>query len=175
VSRPIYVVAFPSWTDAARVPVEAFRTQHDPHAALLGAHFTLVFGSTLAAEVIAEEVRAVAARVPVVPFKIGRAARMQSGGGATLAVLVPDLGQAAIGALHDALHRGALAPEWRLEIDFHPHLTIGCAATPALAQALCDRWNDAGAELCGVLETLTVGALDEGAFRVESTHRLRTP
>jgi 2'-5' RNA ligase superfamily len=173
VSRRNYVVAFPAWAGDAGVAVEAFRRLHDPHAALLGAHFTLVFGSTLAVQAIADEVRAVAAIAACVPFVAHRAACMPSGDGATLAVLLPDPGQAGIGVLHEALHRGVLAPERRRGVDLDPHLTIGRAATPALAQALCDRWNDTGVEPHGVLEALAVGTLEDGAFCVASTHRLQ--
>ena len=114
--------------------IEAFRTAHDPLAASLPAHVTLVFPfeSTLTALQVATHVKRVVARWPQLPLRL-EGAEALLGQWVNLRVTQ---GRAAVVELHDRLYRGVLAPFLRSELAFDPHLTLGRVADAADAVAL---------------------------------------
>jgi 2'-5' RNA ligase len=109
--------------------IERFRAAHDPLAATLAAHVTLVFpfASTLGAVQVAAHVRRALARWPVLPVRFEGLGHFHG----DWVYVRMSLGAAAVTALHDRLYRGALAPFLRRELGYEPHVTIG-RASPAL-------------------------------------------
>lgn len=125
------VVAFPEGLPDA---VEAFRRDHDPLAAALGAHLTLVFpfASSLSGMQVAAHVRRVAGGWPVLPLALAGVDAYD----ARWVHLRVTRGAPALAELHDRLYRGALAPFLRREFDYAPHLTVGRAADAAACDAV---------------------------------------
>ena len=79
--------------------------------------------------------------------------------------LVPDEGYSDLSRLHDHLYRGVLAEHLRLDVPFIPHITMGACSDHWLAKRLCDDLNDHGLEVGGLVDTLTVAAVDGGKVR----------
>ena len=67
------VVAFPVLADADGRFIEELRRKHDPNAARLGAHVTLVFPTTeTSADVLAARVGALSAKTAPIGFELRR-------------------------------------------------------------------------------------------------------
>ena len=175
VSRPPLprraVVWFPP--QALCEDIERFRAAHDPLAAALRAHVTLVFpfASTLGGVQVAAHVRRALARWPVLPVRLEGLGHFH----ADWIYLRMTQGHAAVTALHDRLYRGALAPFLRRDLPYEPHLTIGrahdasaCEALLAAARAArLDRPREA------VMRALTLVTLtDDGRVAPESEFAL---
>lgn len=73
-----------------------------------------------------------------------------------LSFLAPEEGFSALVKLHDALYRGMLASELRLDIPFLPHITVGKTSDPWEAKVLADQLNGQPRAIQGMLETLDV-------------------
>jgi 2'-5' RNA ligase len=123
------IVAYPHPLPSA---VEAFRAQHDPVAAHIAAHVTLVFpfASSLTDVQLVAHITRVVRRWPSLPIAL-------SGVGAYAAQwvhLTVTQGSVALTELHDRLYRGALSTFLRGEFAYEPHVTIG----RALAADACE-------------------------------------
>lgn len=131
------VIALPRWSDPADgARVQALRQLHDPQAALVPPHVTLVFPTDADGDAVAAEVAAAAAVTPALPLCFTAIAPYADPlSGDTYAFLLPQDG-AAVTRLHDCLHAGALAPRLRRDIPYRPHLTIGRFRTAAEAEAV---------------------------------------
>ena len=79
--------------------------------------------------------------------------------------LVPNEGNAEVSQLHDALYRGVLEPYLRLEFPYIPHVTVASTKDFRRAKQLCDRLNQDGVRVEGVLSSLTVGVLQSGKLQ----------
>ena len=158
---PLFTVAFPDLDANARAWVQALRERHDPQAALIEAHFTLLFGvSEVSQADYLAHVAAVARVSAPIDLRCSRVQPWAGPGDAELYLfLQPDEGREAITELHDRLCRGPLATQLRPELPYLPHITLGRVQGRARAQALCDEMNAQSREFCGRLNTLTVVAL----------------
>jgi len=87
--------------------------------------------------------------------------------------LVPDDGYAAISKLHDRLYTGPLAPSLRLDFPYVPHITIGAKQSRVEAKKLCEILNEQHLEISGVINTITVGSLQDGGFANVARYQLR--
>jgi 2'-5' RNA ligase len=136
--------------------VERFRARHDPLAAALPPHVTLVFpfASSLGAIQVAAHVRRVTARWPALPVRFEGLSHFH----ADWVYLRVGRGHAAAVELHDRLYRGALAPFLRRDLPYEPHLTIGRATPAHDAGALMDAARAAGLDRPrdDVMRTLTL-------------------
>ena len=124
---PRFAVAwFPDFPGIERV--EAFRRRHDPAAALIPAHVSLVFPFATALSVLQLEthVRRVAGRWPPIAVTFRRA-RIEAN---EFVFLMAARGAAAVTALHDKLYTRSLAPHLRHEFPYAPHITL--ARNPSL-------------------------------------------
>ena len=126
----LYVVAWPVLAEADDTALRRLRAQYHPdEAALIGPHFTLVFG---AADDEAPHLAAALDAVPARPFwfMLDRLARHDAPPPARKAWLfaVPDDGEAELRDLHDGLNPG---PD---PVPFEPHLTLGVFERPAEAE-----------------------------------------
>lgn len=165
---PLFTIACLDIPDAQRCFIEDFRRAHDPQAALVPAHFTLVFGSADTDEAAClRHVESVAQAVAPIRFHC-RCAMLGADERAERAFvyLVPDEGHSAIALLHDRLYGGPLAPSRRLRVPYTPHVTIGSCTDFSQAKAWCDALNAEGIDVAGTLSELTVGALRSGSFQV---------
>jgi 2'-5' RNA ligase len=172
---PLFTNACLDIPDAPRRFIEDFRRTHDPQAALVPAHFTLVFGSADTDETAClRHVESVAQATSPIRFHC-RCAMLGADERAERAFvyLVPDEGHAAIALLHDRLYGGPLAPSRRLQVPYTPHVTIGSCTDFRQAKAWCDALNAEGVDVAGTLSELTVGALRSGSFQV--LHRFQLP
>lgn len=174
--RTLYTIAPLVIADADRAVIDAFRTRHDPQAAIVEPHFTLVFAcAALAEDDYLAHVRAVAAASPPIGFSCRYAMLGADDGNADGYVfLVPDEGHAALSHLHDRLYAGLLAPVLRLELPFTPHVTIGRLRERAQAKALCDELNAGALRIDGRVDALVVGTVEAGRF-VEIERYALTP
>jgi 2'-5' RNA ligase len=168
------IVGFPDLDADDRHWIESFRAVHDPQAARLSVHFTLVFPLEARLEDLEAEAVAVADVTAPIDFEIQRADVVvdRLGQGSHI-FLVPDEGAANIVALHERLYSGVLKPQRRNDVPYLPHLTVGLAADTLGALELAASL-DIGARLVrGQLGALDI--VDVSAPRVRSvgTYPLR--
>ena len=152
------VVAYPRLDEADRQRIEAFRSKHDPQAARLGVHFTLVFPFDGSPAGIGPEVVRVAGSTPPIPFAIDRVEVVPDAlEDRNLVLLVPADGREPIVGLHDRLYSGTLERHLRLDIPFVPHMTVGAAPNSQSARVVAEEL-EAGFRrpMRGVLDRLDV-------------------
>ena len=165
-AAPLFTVAYPDLDAGARARVQALRERHDPQAALIDAHFTLIFGvRDLPQTDYLAHVAAVAQTTAPIYFCCNHVQPWAGPVDADVHLfLVPDEGREAITALHDRLYGGPLARYLRTDLSFLPHITVGRAADLTRAQALSDEVNAQAQPFSGRLKALTVGALRPQGF-----------
>jgi 2'-5' RNA ligase len=102
--------------------VETFRRRHDPAAALIPAHVSLVFpfASAHSRLQIETHVRKVLSRWPPIPVTFRRV-RIEAN---EFVFLMASRGAASIVALHDRLYTRSLAPHLRRDMPYEPHITL---------------------------------------------------
>jgi len=135
--------------------IEAFRRRHDPAAALIGAHVSLVFpfATALTPLQIETHVRRVAGRWPPIPVTFRRA-RIHAN---EFVFLMASRGAAAITALHDKLYTRSLLPYLRREFPYEPHITIARNPSLAALEAALERAEETlGGEFAGVVRGLAL-------------------
>jgi 2'-5' RNA ligase len=173
----LYTVAYPSVASSDAAFIEQFRRMHDlPYRDVVAAHFTLVFGCKALPETeYVTHVQTIADSATPVHFSCRYAMLGAHHQDDTAYVfLVPDEGYSAISLLHDRLYTGALQPYLKRGVPFIPHITIGAMKDWNVAKALCDDVNRKGVRIDGSLQSVTVGALENGRLRELSSHRLGT-
>jgi 2'-5' RNA ligase len=151
--------------------IERFRRRHDPLAAQLPAHLTLVFPfhSNLTAAQIAAHVRRIVASWPPLPVVF----RDIEGLLDTFVLLMVRERNEALTQLHDKLYTRILKPHLRTDLDYTPHLTLGRATSaehfaPMLEEA--DRLFGRAREWRDVLRELAVLSLhDDGKISIVQT------
>ena len=126
----IAIVAYPELTESDRRRIESVRDRHDPQAALIEVHFTLVFPCVALVAAIAPELASAAEAAAPFDFEIvGIETVPDALGEGAHVFLVPDeRAREAIAALHDRLYAGALKPHLRRDIPFVPHMTVAAKA-----------------------------------------------
>jgi 2'-5' RNA ligase len=157
------VVAFPSLADADRRLIEDIRREHDPNAARIAAHFTLVFPSPdIPAAALLEDAAAVARETPPIAFVLRRLIVHNRAPDAYV-FLVPDEGHESMMRLHGRLK--ARAPEGKGEA-FVPHLTVARLPSRDAAKTLATRLAERRLAIAGRVETLSVVEVEsEGPVR----------
>ena len=162
--RKLYTVAFPSLDDSDARYIAAIRAKHDRQVSVIGPHFTLLFGCDQVDEsAYIDHVRAVAASTLGFRFACLETAPDEDEGHGFV-YLVPELGRMDVVALHAALYTGPMAPYLRKDKRFVAHMTIGHAANPEAAEALCDELNAEGVDIAGSIDALVVGCVAHGRF-----------
>ena len=138
--------------------VEAFRRKHDPMAALIPAHLTLVFpfATALTRLQVETHVKRVVSRWPPIPASF-RAVRMHAN---EFVFLMASRGAASLLALHDRLYTRSLLPSLRRDLPYEPHITIARdASLPRLEAAYEEARERFGRELSDVLREVTLLAV----------------
>ena len=139
--------------------VEAFRARHDPMAALIPAHVSLVFpfSTALTQLQIATHVQRVVSRWPPVATTFRRP-RLEAN---EFVFLMAARGAASIKGLHDRLYTRSLAPHLKRDMPYEPHITLARQAEfPRLEAALAEALDFFGGEYSAVMrevELLSVG------------------
>ena len=126
------IVWFPRFPVDAKI--EVFRADHDPLAAKIPAHLTLVFpfACTLTSTQIASHTRRIIAKWPPLPVVF----RDVEGLLDEFILLMARERADAITALHDELYTGVLRNFLRKEIAYEPHITIARARSRELFPAI---------------------------------------
>lgn len=148
-------VGYPTLSESDHRWIESFRARHDPQTAQIGAHFTLVFPTELAAEPVVNHASAVFQLTRSIPFVVRRAepvADLVAGGNHVF--LVPEEGRDEIVALHDRLYGGLLRPFLREDVPFLPHITVGGSAEFGQCQRLAEELNRAHFAVQGAIENI---------------------
>ncbi len=151
----LFTLAFPNWPKAHADWAEA----HRQAAGLpVAPHFTFVFGVTdVPRQTYLDHIANVASQTCAIDFHCRHIAlwtdhRDTSGYG----FLVPDQGNSAMYALHNALYSGPLAHARKLDVPFVPHLTLQKFPDLIQAKAFCEAENAKGLSIKGQLNHLAV-------------------
>ncbi len=147
---------FPSFEGLERV--EAFRRRHDPAAALVAAHLSLVFPfpTALSRLQVETHVRRVVSRWPPIPVSF-RAVRLHAN---EFVFLMASRGAASVTGLHDRLYTRSLAPHLRRDLPYEPHITLARHPDPARIEAAYEEARDAfGGEFSDVLRAVSLLAV----------------
>lgn len=154
---PRFAVAwFPSFEGIERI--EAFRRRHDPMAALVRAHVSLVFPfpTALTRLQVETHVQRVASRWPPIPVTFRRV-RAEAN---EFVFLMASRGAASIKGLHDRLYTRSLAPHLRRELPYEPHITIARQPEfPRLEAALAEAEESFGGEFSAVMREVSLLAV----------------
>jgi 2'-5' RNA ligase len=149
------LVGYPTLKQSDHRWIESFRARHDPQAAQLGAHFTLVFPAELATESVLKHASAVVQLSRPITFVARRAEAVADPvAGGTHVFLVPEEGRNEIVALHDRLYGGLLRPFLREDVAFLPHITVAGSAEFGVCQRLAEELNRTHFDLQGVIENV---------------------
>ncbi len=158
------VVSYLTLDVADRKWVESIRANHDPQAAKLAAHFTLVFPTDVAPGEVAAEVAAAASSTAPIPFVIryAKAVRDALGEGGHV-FLLPDEGASReITTLRDRLYSGVLRPYLREDIPFLPHITVAASHDFGCCEAIAKELNRDPRNIAGVLKSLELVDIVDG-------------
>jgi len=175
------IVWFPALPESpAAHHIEAFRREHDPLAAKIPAHLTLVFPfpCTLTATQIAAHTRRIVAKWPPLPVVF----RDVEGLLDEFVLLMARDRAEALTALHDELYTGVLRNFLRKEIAYNPHITIARVHAGSrslfpdiLAQAESRFGNGRGIEWRIVMRELAVVTWHtDGKITIDATIPLHT-
>lgn len=176
--QTLYTLALPEFSAADAEFIARFRRQHDALVDMVLPHFTLVFACSAVPleDYLAHVAQVTQVAQPAQPAQLTQLTHMASGQQAinfcirhaqlgtddvddtAYVFLVPDEGHAALALLHDALYRGPLAPQLRLDLPYTPHVTIGRLRDRPRAKALVDELNTGGICLHGRVQALQVMA-----------------
>ena len=155
---PRFAVAwFPSFPGLERI--ESFRARHDPMAARIPAHVSLVFpfGSVLSPLQLETHVRRIVSAWPPIPVTF-RHVRMHAN---EFVFLMASRGAAAIAALHDRLYTRSLRPHLRPEFPYEPHITVARHPDPRTVEAaLEEARGELAGDFAGVLREVVLLAVD---------------
>lgn len=140
---PRFAVAwFPSFEGIERV--EAFRARHDPMAAAIPAHLSLVFpfATSLTRLHVETHIRNVLSRTPPLAVTFRRP-RIHAN---EFVFLMASRGAAACTALHDRLYTRSLRQHLRRDLPYEPHITLARHEQLACVERALE---EAGEELAG--------------------------
>jgi 2'-5' RNA ligase len=134
----VAIICHPEFSAADRNWIEAVRSRHDPQAAMVAAHVTLVFPAEELDEVaIVAHAQSTAAVTAPITFQLTAAHPVRDKISSQSHIfLTPDLGETEIRDLHAALYSGVLASQLRTDIPFVPHITVGAAQTLEAAETV---------------------------------------
>ncbi|HUP96480.1 MAG TPA: 2'-5' RNA ligase family protein [Usitatibacter sp.] len=136
---PRFAVAwFPRFEGIERI--ESFRRRHDPMAALVPAHLSLVFPfpTALTALQVRTHVQRVVSLWPPIPVTF-RHVRLYAN---EFLFLMASRGAASISALHDRLYTRSLRPHLRRDLPYEPHITVAREARLEKLEAALDEAHD---------------------------------
>jgi hypothetical protein len=83
--------------------------------------------------------------------------------------LIPEEGYRLFVKLHDAIYKGFLEKELRLDIPFIPRLGIANNPDPIKCKNLADKLNSKNIEIVGAINKLDIVSFEEGAVKTLGT------
>ena len=156
---PRFAVAwFPDFDGIERI--EAFRARHDPMAALVPAHLSLVFpfATAQSALQVGTHVQRVVARFPPVSVTF-RPVRLFAN---EFLFLMATRGAAAVAELHDRLYTRSLRTKLRHDLAYEPHVTLARNADlAALERAHAEAQDEFGGEFTAVMREVSLLAVGQ--------------
>jgi 2'-5' RNA ligase len=155
------IVSYPSLDEVDRQWIESVRARHDPQAARIGVHFTLVFPTNASPAEVTAEAAAVARSARPIPFTIRRARAVCDVGGGGHVFLLPDEGRGEIATLHDRLYQGVLRPHLRADIPFTPHMTVAAGSDLAACEGLVQELGLDHRTVQGILRRIELVTLEK--------------
>lgn len=148
------VVAFPALADSDAGRIDALRAAHDPNAARIAAHFTLVFpDATISEATLIQRMEAAAKETAPIAVTLKRIMVHQEGAEFYL-YLVPEQGYDALRILHERLNPGMAAA-------YTPHVTVGRFADRVQARAIATDLAAKHFAATGRIEALSLVAVPE--------------
>ncbi len=166
-----YVVAHPKLSARDREWIEEIRSDHDPNAARIAAHFTLAFALTgLTAQQVCEHLNAFATSERSIPFTCRHVMVGHDHANPIYSsFLVPDEGFSAINLLRMRLHTGRLSDQLNPGIPFIPHITLGSGDDADAVQKRCQMLNAQQPCVQGIINSLTlVEAAEDNLTEIDS-------
>ena len=146
--------------------IEAFRREHDPAAALIPAHLSLVFPFPTAHSLLQVQthVQRVVSKWPPIPVTFRRV-RMHAN---EFLFLMASRGAASVTALHDKLYTRSFQPHLRRDLPYEPHITLArYAELDRLEAAFAQAEEAFGGELQAVMREVTLLAVERDG-RIEA-------
>jgi len=160
------IVAFPSLEESDRQWIEAIRAKHDPQAARIAAHFSLVFPTMLSRRMVEAQAARLARTTEPIKFVLRRAAVVEDPIGAGGHVfLLPEEGRDQIVQLHDRLYEGALHLHIRKDVPFTPHMTVASRTLSDPLHVLAGEINAANRSVRGFISEIVLVAVEPAAIR----------
>jgi 2'-5' RNA ligase len=148
------VIAFLALADSDAGRIDVLRAAHDPNAARIAAHFTLVFPDAAIGEAtLIQRMEAVAKKTAPISVTLKRVMVHQEGPEFYL-YLVPEQGYDALRVLHERLNPGPAAA-------FTPHVTVGRFADRAQARTIATELAVKHFAATGRIEALSLVAVPE--------------
>ncbi len=138
-----------------------FRKLHDPKAAFVAPHITLINPTSDFADVaMADEVRRTAEKTnkfeAIFRSAIVMPELINEGKYSAYVFLVPDEGFSRIINLRNELYSGMLKTSLRLDIPFVPHITIGSGLSLDIAKELVDNLNSKPIEIRTLVDKVSL-------------------
>ncbi|MBN1646551.1 MAG: 2'-5' RNA ligase family protein [Spirochaetales bacterium] len=169
------LLAFPEISDLDRKWIDNFRREHDPlFYGVVEPHFTVVFPAFgIALADFAREVKEKTTGLSGFPFTL-RCALLNNDRLSDYyhVFLAPDEGNSTIVKLHDRMYSGLLRRTMRLDVDFIPHIGIGCDLDAEKCKTLADGINAQNIEISGLVASLDIVAFSGGKVEPVETIRL---
>lgn len=160
------IVAFPTLEESDRQWIEAIRSKHDPQAARIAAHVSLVFPTMLSRRMVEAQAARLARTTDPIKFVLRRAAVVQDPIGAGGHVfLLPDEGRDQIVQLHDRLYEGALHLQMRKDLPFTPHVTVASRTLSDPLHVLAGEINTANRIVRGFISEMVVVEVEPELIR----------
>jgi len=154
----LLAIAYPELSPKDFTLIENYRRAHDKLYEMLPAHFTLVFPvKDFTQSVFSAEIKKQLKDCKQISFTMRCATINKDAFTENYYVfLVPDEGHSGIMKLHDKLYSEKLSKYQRLDIDFIPHITIGCSTNIMACKKMLDDWNSRDFEITGVLSSVDI-------------------
>jgi 2'-5' RNA ligase len=152
------VVSYPRLDSVGSRWIESVRTQHDPQARLIRAHFTLVFPVEVSPEPIIAHVTRVASAASQIRFVLrsAKAVRDVLEGRGGHVFLLPHEGSDEIASLHEQLHGAVLQSHRGGDLPFVPHVTVAADPDVARCEALAVELNASSPAVQGTIDGMDV-------------------
>jgi 2'-5' RNA ligase len=171
------VAAYPLLSADDRQWIEQLRARHDPRAASIAAHLTLVFPAEVAEGSLVAHVGTALRGCGPIRLTLGSAAVLPdaAGGGCHYVCLRAEEGRRELRALRERLHEGALARLRDAAISFEPHVTVGAHPERAECERLARCLDDQGRIVRASIASVDVLAVEGTAVRTVAVIPLRAP
>ncbi len=164
----LLVLAYPQIEKKDYDWIQSIRSVHDErYFNMVDPHFTIVFPVfSIPEKDFIAHVQKTAKKIKEFYFVL-RCAQIvkDSFSDYTDVFLVPEEGYRIIVKLHDALYRGILEKELRLDIPFIPHVGIANSLDALKCKKLAESLNEKGVEIIGAIGKLSIVLLEGNSIK----------